>query len=678
MPYDHGRTCSIPRFHPVSRSGAAAGWAHACRVGLLFVALGLAFVSPASGQDAPANVASTAAETPARAAHPAAPAPVATEVPANLLDLPAWLDYKSRNHFAALPQEARLFYRRGLMMNLSGSRDEALRLVRGASELDPSYVAPHLTLASWFLLHEPSQALLQYAGILELARQNFALQLALASNALYLAMQALFLALVAAGMLLVVLHHRELRHGWTEYLSRFISPSTARWWSWSFLILPYFAGLGPALPTVVFLGFAWPSLRVRERMLFVALVAAMGLVPLGSAQLERLTLPLREDQAPLYGVALVENEPWSPERAHELEQRAQTHPQNPYAQFASGWMARRGGDLPAAETAYRRALLLWPADDRVAVNLGNTLAMQGHPDDALTFYLAAVDHDPSNAAAWFDASQIYTQRFDYHAATDAITRASALNFELVKTYQSQATNDGVLPLVDQWIAPRTFWATLSQPGLPLRSESLPPGWRSRIECSGWSFSILAVLLAILAVVAGLKQQDSIPLRACSNCGAIICRRCARRRRETALCPDCAAVEARAESPEFARVLLLQQRRKTRAATHMLRTGLATLIPGFGLLSFRRVLRPVLLLTLTAVLVSGALNLGPPFTFEPRIALADQTIPVPVLVGLWVGLYALSIFGYLVQVRRADAAEAALAAPVRSRTTAPRHTTAAAA
>ena len=111
---------------------------------------------------------------------------------------------------------------------------------------------------------------------------------------------------------------------------------------------------------------------------------------------------------------------------------------------------------------------------------------------------------------------------------------------------------------------------------------------------------------------------------------------------------------------------------------MLRTGLATLIPGFGLLSFRRVFRPVLLLSLTAVLVSGATDLGPPFNFEPRIALADQTIPVPLLVGLWIALYAVSILGYLVQVRRAVAAEAALNAPVRSRTTAPRHTTAAAA
>ena len=86
-----------------------------------------------------------------------------------------------------------------------------------------------------------------------------------------------------------------------------------------------------------------------------------------------------------------------------------------------------------------------------------------------------------NAEAAFNASQIYTQRFDYRAANEAVSRASALNFDLVKTYQSLTSDDGVLPLVDQWIAPRSFWAALAG----VRSEAFGRGARRLAEL-GWA------------------------------------------------------------------------------------------------------------------------------------------------------------------------------------------------
>jgi hypothetical protein len=237
----------------------------------------------------------------------------------------------------------------------------------------------------------------------------------------------------------------------------------------------------------------------------------------------------------------------------------------------------------------------------------------------------------------------------------------------VKTYQSQASDDGVLPLVDEWIAPRSFWAALSREhGTASDRGALPPAWRSRIEGSTWGFSICALLLALLALVVGARATRAVPLRTCSNCGAIVCRRCACRRRETALCPDCAAVEARAQTPDFARVLLLQQRRRTRHSQRLLRTTLAMLLPGYGLLSFRRVVPSVLLLSASAALLAVGAGLAAPFSYETRLAVPVQEVPLAVLVGTWVAIYAISILGYLVNLIRADAAEAALAAPVRSR------------
>jgi tetratricopeptide (TPR) repeat protein len=652
-----------------SRDPSLRAWMTAAALALT---LGVLVVAPARSET-PTTVSSTAG-SPSPASVRALEPEALPGAPTTFNDLSGWLDYKTRNHIAALPQEARLFFRRGLMARQSGSREEAIRLVRGASNLDPSFVAPRLTLASWFLLGEPSQALLQYAAVLEMARQNFVLQLAVVANSLYLALQALFLGLLAAGFLIVCIRNRELRHRWHEGLSHFVSPVTARWWSWSFAILPFLSGFGISLPTVAFLGLLWPSLRVRERAVFVALVALLAGAPWIASSMDRLSTPLREDRGPLYGVGLVEGEPYRTERQNRFATLATQHPSDPYVHFGLAWIARRGGDLATAERAYRRALELWPTNDRVMNNLGNTLAMKSRQDEALELYRRATNTNPSNAAAWFNASQIYTQRFEYRAATDALSRASALNFDMVKSYQTDASNDGLLPLVDQWMSPITLWSALRSAEAP-SSPSLPPAWRGLRECSGVLFSGVIAAIALLSVALSIWQQRKVPLRTCSNCGSVVCRRCAQRRRELALCADCATIESRAESPDFARVLLAQRSRKVNGAVHLFRTALSTLIPGFGLLCFQRLFTPIVLLSGTAALAARLFGITEPFAFEPRLTVGNSEVPVPVLIGLWALIYAISIIGYFGRVAHEKAVAASNAAPARpSRVTqANRHT-----
>ena len=165
--------------------------------------------------------------------------------------------------------------------------------------------------------------------------------------------------------------------------------------------------------------------------------------------------------------------------------------------------------IPAS---YRRALELWPQEDAVLNDLGNTLAMQGRQAEALDLFQRAVAANPSNAAAHFNASQIYTQRFEFRSATEALSRASALDFELVRTYQSQGTADGMLPLVDQWLKPHTLWLALwrsKEPGAAPRS--LPPAWRTRIEASGPWFGFVTLAAALLSLALGLWQHRAIPV-----------------------------------------------------------------------------------------------------------------------------------------------------------------------
>lgn len=603
----------------------------------------------------PRPAAEIRAEARAPAARVAAPVP-----PHDLADLNGWLEYKTRAHVLALPVEARLFYRRGLLAHSSGKREAGERWVRAAAELDPSFVSPHLTIAAWSFPGRPSQALVHWAAALDLVRESFALQAGIGANALFIAFQSVLMALLIAGLFIIVLRVPELSHPWRERLSGVLRAETARWWALSFAVLPYLAGLGVVLPTIVFLGLLWPVLRARERVVFLLLTLGFAAIPGTAAVLERLTTPLDAERAPLYGVALLENEPWSSAHQQRLTSLVAREPANPFLHFALGWTARRGGDLATAEREYRHALERWPGDDRVLSNLGNVLAMEGRSDEALELYQRASDARPSNPAPLFNESQIRTQRFDYIAAGEALSRASALDFDLVRDYQALGTNDGVLALVDEWIAPRSFWFALAdsraaRPTMP----SIPPPWRGHIETTGWYFSLIAAACGLVAPLLGWLGHRALPLRACSNCGKVVCRRCSQRRREVALCRKCAGLETRAQNPDFARVLLKRSQRQVGKLRSVTRTVLAVLVPGFGLIAFRRALTPLLVIAIGLLLVGPFAGTPLPFELEPLVGRFDRLPSSGLRIAVGAAIYAVSIAGYFSLAARASRHAAAL-------------------
>ena len=628
----------ISRSLRFDRSRFAARWAAFGRSAALALALGTLLVSPASAEEGSSSSEAAAARA-GRA-----------QVPADLRELQDWLDTKAKDE-AAMPIEARLACRRGLIAWRSGEEAKAVSLLRGASALDPSYAAPPLTLTGWFLFREPSQALQSGAEVLERVRADFRLQLELIGNILFFAIQGVFFGLLAASLILIGRHQRELRHMWQERLGIALSDRGAALWAWSFLLLPWALGFGILVPTLVMFAMLWSLLRPRERAVFVGLVMVVVMLPFAPRLMGRLALPLRAEQAPFYDIHELENAPYSNARHDAIARLAHEHPDNPFLSFGLAWTARRGGDLAGAEKAYRAALERWPNNDRIMNNLGNLLAMQGRFDDALVLYADATKQQPRNAAAYFNSSQVYVRRFDYRAASDAVAKASAIDFDMVRMYQARTGNE--LPLVDQWLSPGLFWRVLFETPETAITPELPPGWRGLIEMSGWRFTGTALGLALLGLLLGLWWHRKMPVRSCSNCGAPVCRRCAHRQRELALCRICAALTERAETPEFGRVLLLQQKRKAQRIRAIWSTTLAALIPGLGLIVARRIFYAIGLLMIAALLTSTSLMVRPPFPLGQE--LLDSHVAATCAVVAWLLLYALSIIGFLTRKPEAEVA-----------------------
>ena len=582
----------------------------------------------------------TEAAAPAPADTPRADGPSTPD----LRELNQWLEQKATLQLVSMPSEARLSYRRGQLAWKSGEVAKAVSLMRGAAELDPHFAAPHLALGWWFLTREPSQALMSWSSLLHRFKDDFSLQLEMAGNAIFFGVHAVFFGFLGAALILLGLHQHELRHLWRERLGVVLAPRSAVIWSWAFLLMPWLLGLGLTLPTLMMLAMLWPVIRIRERLIFLTLAVMVGVAPLSGMVLGRLALPLRADGAPFYGVAALNNRDYSAEEHERVARLAAEHPESPYLHFGLGWLARRAGDQAGAEAAYRRTLELWPANSEALNNLGNLLAMQGRFDEALESFRRAAEASPGNAAAHFNASQVHTRLFDYRAASDAVARASALDFEMVRSYQTRSGESGDLPLIDQWIDARRSWTTLLQARQTDVTPLLPAAWRRLIETSGWH-AMTAMGLTLIGLGLGLWWQQKMPMRSCSNCARPVCRRCAQRLREVALCPECSVIAARAESGEFGRVLLHQQRRRIERSRTLVRTAGAALVPGLGLLARRRTVTAIVLLTATAGIVSRFIDLRAPFALSGQMSGGAAGVEWG-MVATCVLVYAVSLLGYL--------------------------------
>jgi Flp pilus assembly protein TadD len=649
--------------HPASPTAPPRPWACLSTRAVmraLVVIVGLTLASAAYATPDPVP---TVAVPAADGSGPAGVAAVALEPPRDLRDLDAWIAWKNRTHTPMLAREARIFHRRGLMAWESGQNEEAVRMMRGAATLDPTFAAPHAALVSWYATREPSEALQQAAAFLQLLRRNFVLQLDLSANLLFVTLTVLFFGLLAAGLVLLLIRQEELRHMWVERLGRVLSPVGARTWAWVFLVLPFFAGFGLALPALLLLGMLWPVLRARERVIVVLLAMVTAAAPYGALLFGRAALAYRSDGAPFWGVTALENEPWDSALQARLADQSHRNPGSGYLAFGLAWTARRGGDLATAERAYREVLKLWPDNDRALNNLGNLLAVRGELDGALEMYQRAAAAQPANPAPHFNASQVYTRRFDYRAASQEVSRAAALDFDFVRSIQAESSAD--LPLADQWLAPRTFWTTLlSHEGMRETRPLPPPGWRGTVETSGWPASAAALALTLAGVLAGVLWQGQLPLRSCSNCGHVLCRRCAVRRRETALCAGCATAAARAESAEFAHVLLARRLRSVRRVDRAVRTAFATLIPGYGALVFGRVVAAITLLLSVASLAADLAGVHGPFTGSAGLFASGPGQPLPVRLAPWIAVFGVSALGFILRQAQLDAQAAV--PPVRGR------------
>jgi tetratricopeptide (TPR) repeat protein len=86
----------------------------------------------------------------------------------------------------------------------------------------------------------------------------------------------------------------------------------------------------------------------------------------------------------------------------------------------------QGGRLAEAETAYRAALAIVPADAAVTHNLGAAIAAQGRHQEAISCFEAALRADPGFVSAYYNRAVALTALGQTQDAIKAFSRAATL------------------------------------------------------------------------------------------------------------------------------------------------------------------------------------------------------------------------------------------------------------
>ena len=618
-----------------------------------------ASANPASGPTGVTSPATAHAATASATAGRGVPVmPPAITPPSDPADVQGWLAWKQAEDLPALPHAAMLVHRLGNEARQRGDFATAVRLWRGAEELDPQALAPRLALAGHFLGRDPAQGLIEIGRIVGMSRTQFRVQHFFLSSTLYLAFSAMALATMGIALLLCWRHRHRLIHVYSELLRRRLPGRRSATWAWVVLLLPFAFGLGVAVPAVFTLALLWNYLRKNERAVFLVLAGMMVASPMAAGMFDDLSLPVRDNAPPFYSTTRVDQEPFTPERLEELAALSRVHPDNAFLAYAEGWMAQKGKRWDEAVAAYERAQSLWPRQARIPNNLGNIETLRGNGDAAEAHYKKSIELSPRWAAPRYNLGQLYTARFRYAEASEEIAQATALDFDLVRSLQARSSATSAPALAEEWLEPSVQWPAVFESTADVPSGP-PPAWRPWFESRGLPVAVWTLAFAALGLVLGFLLHHQLPARICGNCGATVCRRCATRRRDQVLCVECSGLVANATTPEFGRLLLFKRRRETRKRQGMIRLIVAALVPGYGAVSFDRVVLGWILActaSLCALLLAGDTT---PLPCDPRVFVdASRPWTGPALAGLGV-VYFASLLGTIAWQGKARESEVGL-------------------
>ncbi|MBI5070540.1 MAG: tetratricopeptide repeat protein [Deltaproteobacteria bacterium] len=395
-----------------------------------------------------------------------------------------------------------------------------------AVQLAPDLADAHLALARARLARDPSQpgaaAAPLWAAILAAVAEPHTSR-AFLGDVLGAALAALVAAAALTLLLLGLRHVRPMLHDFGHLpLVRLATPLQAGFLALVLLGLPLAAGFGPWVALAVLAAATWLYLSNAERLVALAALAALALLPwaaAGSARLTAWTGSLAED------VFEIERGADAGERVARLSSRDRLPPP---ALVAIGRWHKRRGALGEAQRWYDKALEAGGRTPDLLVNMGNVKFLQGDADGAKALWLdaadRAVDAPVALAAASYNLGKLYLRQAALEQSQQARRRAEQLAPELLARYGSDDDFRANRWILDVPVDRRAIDPLAADDDTPaLAAEAVRSRLSGLVPPAAWPFlplGLLALLLLSTPLLRPVRHSAS-----CERCGRSACPRC---------------------------------------------------------------------------------------------------------------------------------------------------------
>ena len=372
-------------------------------------------------------------------------------------------------------------------------------------------------------------------GALESLVATHESRLAVLSALLLWAAAGLIAATFGSILVLLVRHQRLWSHELSELAGRLFGTRAVLPLALILLLFPLALGLAPVWLVLYWAVLVHASCHRVERVVLVAALAAVGLVPILTAAISRENIL---ERSPIYVAALDLAERREDGSAEDgLRQASAVFPEDPDVWLLLGIFAERSADPERALVAYQRAVRAGPDDYRPLLNRGNIHFQEGN--------LAEAKRDYETAVAKAQAPEIYynlalarAESYDFHGQEEALQEARRISARDVGYWMDHPTLARVVaasyPLsrarrkIDEW---NGLPGGRRLPG-QVPASRLIEAFQSPFALAPWAALVLAFTVTLFRTKLGMAAE-------CGQCGKPFCKSCTRYGDLPGYCGACA-------------------------------------------------------------------------------------------------------------------------------------------
>lgn len=436
----------------------------------------------------------------------------------------AIIEMRRRNSIPAIPELAHAAVEFG---NLEWSRkkpEEALKLYRAASALDPALSAAYYAQARIHL----SSGIRGFLPAIEYAVRGWFAPLYSVTGKIYfhsklviiLLVTLLLLAFAFAALLLLKYSYLLVHNAVERYGSRY-SPGLIQLVVWVILFLPILLLAGPFWLAPFWFFLLWGYMRTSERILAILFFLITALAYPVYHRIAQNSAMLTDSEVLPYVTVFVEGP--SVRAINDMEDYFRTHPTDADASILLASLYASDNKMDRAVRLLQKHILDHPSDPRGYNNLAAIFFSQEQTDSALQLTQKAYSLDSGNLIYVFNLSKAFRARFNFGEATRLLEAARSANPALISRLEEIPTEKLVI------VAPKD---ELVFQRLETKNGSLLPNFLN-------PFSIAAIGLLVLAVLMNLSSSRKRSLaRSCSKCGKAFCIKCQANTKVSDYCTQC--------------------------------------------------------------------------------------------------------------------------------------------